>query len=186
MKIAVDIAVKVSVQWSEDVIKTDPFFGFDYACPPGFPTQLHVTTTLSTGGGPVSSVQLSEGGFQVVYPLGLWSQSSGVVKVFFTWIWLVNCLHLHYNGRTLVVEIGGWGRGGPRNGNEHNTDVGGGSGRCRDSVRVGLQVQIHSPASCPWRSRIILQGCRSEQDAPEEPAAHQGAPAIGQVVRCRV
>ena len=29
----------------------------------------------------MSSVQLSEGGFQVVYPLGLWSRFSGVVKV---------------------------------------------------------------------------------------------------------
>ena len=29
----------------------------------------------------MSCVQLSEGGFQVVYPLGLWSGSSGVVKV---------------------------------------------------------------------------------------------------------
>ena len=28
-------------------------------------------------------LQLSEGGFQVVYPLGLWSQFSGVVKVRF-------------------------------------------------------------------------------------------------------
>ena len=28
----------------------------------------------------MSYVQLSEGGFQVVYPLGLWSRSSGVVK----------------------------------------------------------------------------------------------------------
>ena len=36
-----------------------------------------------TGGGPVSCVQLSEGGFQVVYPLGLWSRSSGVVKVLY-------------------------------------------------------------------------------------------------------
>ena len=45
--------------------------GFDSACAPGFRTQLHVTTSLSTGGGPVSYVQLSEGGFQVVYPLGL-------------------------------------------------------------------------------------------------------------------
>ena len=55
--------------------------GFNSACPPGFRTQLHVTTSLSTGGGPVSCVQLSEGGFQVVYRLGLWSRSSGVVKV---------------------------------------------------------------------------------------------------------
>ena len=39
----------------------------------------------------MSYVQLSEGGFQVVYPLGLWSRSSGVV----IWIWLVNYLHLH-------------------------------------------------------------------------------------------
>ena len=29
----------------------------------------------------MSCVQLSEGGFQVVSPLGLWSRSSGVVKV---------------------------------------------------------------------------------------------------------
>ena len=29
----------------------------------------------------MSCVQLPEGGFQVVYPLGLWSRSSGVVKV---------------------------------------------------------------------------------------------------------
>ena len=43
--------------------------------------QPSVTTSLSTGGGPVSYVQLSEGGFQVVYPLGLWSRFSGVVKV---------------------------------------------------------------------------------------------------------
>ena len=45
--------------------------GFDSACAPGFRTQLHVTTSLSTGGGPVSYVQLSEGGFQVFYLLGL-------------------------------------------------------------------------------------------------------------------
>ena len=32
----------------------------------------------------MSCVQLSEAGFQVVYPLGLWSQSSaGVVKVLY-------------------------------------------------------------------------------------------------------
>ena len=31
----------------------------------------------------MSCVQLSEGGFQVVYPLGLWSQSSGAVKVLY-------------------------------------------------------------------------------------------------------
>ena len=37
----------------------------------------------STGGGPVSYVQLSEGGCQVVNPLGLWSRFSGVVKVQF-------------------------------------------------------------------------------------------------------
>ena len=29
----------------------------------------------------MSYVQLSEGGFQVVYPLGLWSRFSGVVKI---------------------------------------------------------------------------------------------------------
>ena len=31
----------------------------------------------------MSNVQLSEGGFQVVYPLGLWSLFSGVVKVLY-------------------------------------------------------------------------------------------------------
>ena len=36
-----------------------------------------------TGGGPVSRVQLSEGGFQVIYSLGLWFRSSGVVKVLY-------------------------------------------------------------------------------------------------------
>ena len=40
--------------------------------------QSHVTTSLSTGRGPVSCVQLSEEGFQVVYPCGLWSWSSRV------------------------------------------------------------------------------------------------------------
>ena len=57
--------------------------GSDSARPAGFRTQLHVTTSLSTGGGPVSYVLLSEGGSQVVYPLGLWSRFSGVVKVRF-------------------------------------------------------------------------------------------------------
>ena len=52
----------------------------------------------------MSCVRLSEGGFQVVYPLGLWSRSSGVVKVLkkkkkkkqigYIWIWLVNYLHI--------------------------------------------------------------------------------------------
>ena len=35
----------------------------------------------------MSCVQLSEGGFQVVYPLGLWSRSSGVVKVLHGYGW---------------------------------------------------------------------------------------------------
>ena len=39
----------------------------------------------------MSCVQLSEGGFQVVYPLGLWSRSCQSP----TWIWPVNYLHLH-------------------------------------------------------------------------------------------
>ena len=75
------------VQWSEGKIKADPFFGRSrvrFRLHPGFGTQqLHVATSLSTGGGPVSCVQLSEGGFQVVYPLGLWSRFSGVVKVLY-------------------------------------------------------------------------------------------------------
>ena len=57
--------------------------GFGSGCAPGFRTQLHVTTSLSTGGGPVTYVQLSERGFQVVYPLSLWSRFSGVVKVLY-------------------------------------------------------------------------------------------------------
>ena len=57
--------------------------GLDSACPPGFRTQLHVTTLLSTGGGPVRCVHLLEGGFQVVYSLGVWSRASAVVKVLF-------------------------------------------------------------------------------------------------------
>ena len=40
--------------------------------------QVHVTTSLSTGGGPVSFVQLYEGGFHVMYRLGWWSRFSGV------------------------------------------------------------------------------------------------------------
>ena len=62
-----------SVQWSEDVIKSDRSFGRSSVRtrPPGFRTQLRVTTSLIRGGGPVSCVQLSEGGFQIVYPLGL-------------------------------------------------------------------------------------------------------------------
>ena len=39
-----------------------------------------MTTLLSTGGGPVSYVYLSEGDFQAVYSLGLWSHFSGVAK----------------------------------------------------------------------------------------------------------
>ena len=49
--------------------------------PLGSKHELHVTTTLGTGGGPVSCVQLSEGGFQVVYHLGLLSGFSGVVTL---------------------------------------------------------------------------------------------------------
>ena len=59
---------------------------FDSACPlvsGRFQTQLHMTTSLSTGGGPVTYVQLSDEGFQVVYTLGLWSWFFGVVKVLF-------------------------------------------------------------------------------------------------------
>ena len=41
----------------------------------------------------MSCVQLSEGGFQVVYPLGLWSRSSGVLKSYMDTS--SNYLHLH-------------------------------------------------------------------------------------------
>ena len=44
----------------------------------------------------MSYVQLSEGGFQAVDPLGFWSWFSGVVKVpCAPWICPVNYLHLH-------------------------------------------------------------------------------------------
>ena len=44
----------------------------------------------------MSYVQLSEGGFQVVYPLGLWSRSRSQSRCQSPiWIWLVNYLHLH-------------------------------------------------------------------------------------------
>ena len=54
----------------------------------------------------MSCVQLSEGGFQVVYPLGLWSRSSGVVKFksymdmastlfTFTFTWPYACHTMH-------------------------------------------------------------------------------------------
>ena len=52
--------------------------------PPGFrTTQPHVTTSLSTGGGPVRYVQLSEGGFHVVNPLGFGPRFSGLGVVKF-------------------------------------------------------------------------------------------------------
>ena len=52
-------------------------------CPPGFQTQLYKTTLCSTGGGPVSGVQLSLGSARVAYAFGLWSGLSGVVTVLF-------------------------------------------------------------------------------------------------------
>lgn len=48
----------------DDVITLMPArvgLGSDSVCPPGFPTQLHVITSLSTGGGRVSRGNLSEG-----------------------------------------------------------------------------------------------------------------------------
>ena len=48
----------------------------------------------------MSCVQLSEGGFQVVYPLGLWSRSSGSSSCQSPiCIWLVNYLHLHLHNK---------------------------------------------------------------------------------------
>ena len=40
-----------------------------------------MTTSLNTGGGPASYVQLSEEGFQVIYTLGLWFRLCGDVQV---------------------------------------------------------------------------------------------------------
>ena len=45
----VSICKYYMVQWSEDVIKADPFFGRSrvrFRVPPGFRTQLHETTSL--------------------------------------------------------------------------------------------------------------------------------------------
>ena len=52
----------------------------------------------------MSCVQLSEGGVQVVYPLGLWFRSSGVVKVLYG-IWLANYLHLHLQARCKSSQV---------------------------------------------------------------------------------
>ena len=41
----------------------------------------------------MSYVQLAEGGFQVAYPLGLWSRFSGGLSPI--QMWLVNYFHLH-------------------------------------------------------------------------------------------
>ena len=43
----------------------------------------------------MSHVQLSEGGFQVVYPLCLWSRFSGVVKVRFGYGLLIINIHIY-------------------------------------------------------------------------------------------
>ena len=53
----------------------------------------------------MSCVQLSEGSFQVVYPLGLWSRSSGVVKVLHKRIWLVNYIYIYIY--PMVPVVGG-------------------------------------------------------------------------------
>ena len=51
-----------SAQWSQDMVT--PFakgLGSDSVCLPGIQTRLHVITSLRTGRGPVSCMQLSEG-----------------------------------------------------------------------------------------------------------------------------
>ena len=53
-------------KWSEDVIKTDPVLeglGYDSVRPPVFRTQLLVTASVRTGGGPVSYDQCLRGGY---------------------------------------------------------------------------------------------------------------------------
>ena len=55
--------------------------GFDSTCSLRLQKPLQVTTSLSTGEGPVSCVLLSEEGFQVMNPFGLWSRSCGVGSV---------------------------------------------------------------------------------------------------------
>jgi len=53
-------------QWSEDVNKTDPVLEglrYDSVRTPVFRTQLLVTTSVRTGGGPVSYVQCLRGGY---------------------------------------------------------------------------------------------------------------------------
>lgn len=44
---------------------------------------LHMTMSLSTGGGPVGCVHLSEGGFQVVWSLVVWTRIFGSVTLLF-------------------------------------------------------------------------------------------------------
>ena len=59
----------------------NPVFGMSpvrLCLPPRFQTQLHVATSLSTGGGPLRCVLLSHEGFLVVYPTWLVVPVSGV------------------------------------------------------------------------------------------------------------
>ena len=65
------------VQGSQDWITAGPFCVWSQVLfrmppPPGFRSQVHVTVSLCTGGGPVSCMQLSEGAFPMVCPLGMW------------------------------------------------------------------------------------------------------------------
>ena len=53
----------------------------------------------------MSCVQLSEGGFQVAYPLGLWSRFSGVFKVLYVNVNVNKLrlrLHLHLHLHTYI------------------------------------------------------------------------------------
>ena len=69
------------------MIEADPFRAASWVS-----KHLRVTTSLSTKAGPVSYVQLSEGGFKVVYPL---DKSLPGLQSCPTRIWLVNYVHLH-------------------------------------------------------------------------------------------
>ena len=71
-----------SVRWMQGVRKGDPILKVA-GLTPRFQTQLHATTSLSTGGCPASDMHLLEGGFHVVHPLAFWSWLSRVANVMF-------------------------------------------------------------------------------------------------------
>ena len=83
-KSSIPCSTYMSRSWAEPddapLIPSSEGLGFNSTRPPGFQTESHVTTSLSTGGGPVSGTRVSERGFLAVYPGRLWSRLTGVAN----------------------------------------------------------------------------------------------------------